>query len=396
MLNKIAVAMAIIVCAVGAGCQSHAESKKSAEMRFRKASTQIKLNLAQQQYEENRFDEAKRTISECINEDPWIPQAHLLFGKLLLIERQRDEATNELTLALELDEKLADGWYWLGLASEEKGDYQQAHECYSKAINLAPRNVDYILAVAEMYAVQDKHEQAIQLLEERIEAVPEEVSLKIAAAELMFRMGRNEQAIKLYKQAMLITDDDETIAESFGYCYLFSGKWSEAAEIFNKLAVQCRDEQKKKLYLQAAALSSMNCAQYGRAVNCYNELSVVERSSAEIWVKMGQAALGTGAAGRAFVCGQKALALQPGCADAIALIGCAQYAGGVYELAAKSFEKIASDDKNGGFSWMMRARCYEQLGKTKKAEWAYKRAIEMNPHSELGDFLARGKRKFKS
>ena len=283
-----------------------------------------------------------------------------------------------------------------GLASEEKGDYQQAQEYYSKAMNFSPRNVDYILAVAEMCAVRDKYEQAIRLLEEKIEAMPEDVSLKIAAAELMFRRGRNEQAIKLYKQAMLITDGDETIAESLGYCYLFSGKWSEAAEIFNKLTVQCRDKQKKKLYLQAAALCSMNSAQYGRAVNYYNELSVVERGSAEIWVKMGQAALGTGVAGRAFACGQKALALQPGYADAIALIGCAQYVGGAYGLAARSFEKIASDDKNGGFSWMMRARCYEQLGETNKAEWAYKRALEINPGSELGDFLARQKRKLKS
>jgi tetratricopeptide (TPR) repeat protein len=362
MLNKTAVVMAIIICAVGAGCQSHSENKKLAEMRFRKASTEIKLNLAQQQYDERRFDEAKKTVSECIKEDPWVSQAHLLSGKLLLREGQCDEATNELTLALELDEKLVDGWYWLGLASEEKGDYQQAHNCYSKAMNLAPGNVDYILAVAGIYAVQDK----------------------------------NERAIKLYEQAMLITGNSEAIAESLGYCYLFSDKWSKAAEIFNELVTRCQDEQKKKQYLEAAALCSINCAQYGKAVSCYDELSVTERSNAEIWVKMGQAALGTAAADRAFVCGQKALALQPGYADAIVLIGCAQYAGGAYGLAAKSFEKTASDKKNGGFSWMMRAKCYEQLGKTKKAKRAYKRALEINPHSELGNFLARGKHKLES
>ena len=135
----------------------------------------------------------------------------------------------------------------------------------------------------------------------------------------------------------------------------------------------------------------MNGGQYGRAVNCYSQLSVEERDNADIWVKMGQAALGAGAPKRAFTCGQKALALQPGYTDAIALIGCAQYTGGDYTAALRSFGRIAADKKNAGFSWLMRARCYEQLGQTSKAERAYKRAREINPRSELGDFLAKGK-----
>jgi len=88
---------------------------------------------------------------------------------------------------------------------------------------------------------------------------------------------------------------------------------------------------------------------------------------------------------------QKALALQPGYSDAIALVGCAQYTNGDYAAAIKSFERIAADSKNGGFSWLMRARCYDQLSQSGKAERAYKRAREINPHSELGDFLAKGK-----
>ncbi|RKY24757.1 MAG: hypothetical protein DRP62_03060 [Planctomycetota bacterium] len=362
MLNKTAMVMAVTICMVGAGCQSHSENKKLAEMRFRKAATDIKLNLARQQYNENRFDEAEKTISECINKAPSTPQAHLLFGQLLLTKGCCDEAINELTLAVELDENLADGWYWLGLAAVEKGDYQRAYDYYSKAINLAPWNVDYILAVAEMYTAQNKYEQAIEI----------------------------------YKQVMLMTDDNETIAEPLGYCYLFSNKWSEAAEIFDKLAEQCRDEQRKKSYLQTAALCSMNCAQYDRAVNCYDELSITERNNAEIWVNIGQAALGAGAADRAFACGQKALTLRPGYTDALALIGCAQYAGGAYKLAAKNFEKISSDRKNGSFSRIMKARCYEQLGKAKKAKRAYKRAMEMNPNSKLGNFLARREHKLQS
>jgi len=217
--------------------------------------------------------------------------------------------------------------------------------------------------------------------------MPKEVSLKVAAAELMWRLGRNGRAIELYKQAMLMTSDNADIAELLGYCYIFDGKWDEAAEIFNGLLERCGDGPKKKLYLQAAALCSMSAAQYSRAATCYSRLAVDERDNAEIWVKIGQAALGAGATQRASMCGKKALALRPGYADAIALVGCAQYAAGDYDAAVKSFEEIAADKKNGGFSWLMRARCYEQLGAKSQAEHAYKKASEINPRSELNVYL---------
>jgi tetratricopeptide (TPR) repeat protein len=391
MLRKAITVMAIIVCLGSVGCESHSESKKLAQKRWEKASAGIKLNLAQQEYENNCFDEAEKVVSECVIADPDNAQAHLLYGKLLLAEDKGTDAERELRLAVELDEELGEGWYWLGLATQGPEQSQQTLFYYNKALAINPTNVDYVLAVAETYTEQEKLEEAIKLLEEKIAAMPREISLKAAAADLMWRAGENERAIELYKQAMLMRGDDSPLGEALGYCYVFSGRWSEGAEVFNKLIEQCQDEQKKKLYLRVAAFCSVNCAQYDRAVNCYNELSVEERDDAEIWVKMGQAALGAGAAERAFMCGERALALQPGNVDAIALVGCAQYSMGDYTAAIKNFEKITSDEKNGGISWLMRARCYEQLGRKDEAGQAYKKALEIEPHSELGDFLAKGK-----
>lgn len=391
MLRKTIAMTVIIVCLGSVGCESHLENKKLAEKRWEKASAGIKLNLAQQKYENNCFDEAWKIVSECVITDPNNAQAHLLYGKLLLAGDKGTEAVRELQLAVELDEKLGEGWYWLGLAAQGLEQGRQALLYYDKALGLNPDNVDYILAVAETCAEEEQLEDAIELLEEKMAIMPGEVSLKAVAADLMWRLGKNERAIELYKQAMLMKGDDSNIAEALGYCYVFSSRWSEGAEIFNKLVKQCPDEQKKKLYLQAAALCNVNCAQYDRAVNCYNELSVEERDNAEIWVKMGQATLGAGAAERAFMCGEKALALQPGDVDAIALTGCAQYSMGYYTAAIKSFEKLTSDEKNGAISWLMRARCYEQLGQGDKASQAYKKALEIKPNSELGYFLAKGK-----
>lgn len=389
MLRKTILA-GIIILYVVSGCESQSENKKLAQMRWQKASAYAKLNFAEQQYQNEEFEQALNTASECVSVNPDMPEAHLLFGKLLLAQRQFYEATSELSRAVELDEKLDSGWYWLGVAAEREGNYYQAQACYDKAMGLRPANIDYILALAEIYSAHDRKNDAIQLLEQKMAEMPKEISLKVAAADFMWQLGKDQRAIELYKQAMLMADDDynEEIAESLGYCYVFAGRWDEAAKIFTELSERCTQQQRRKLYLQIAALCGMNCGGYGTAVNCYNQLSVTERDNPQVWLKLGQAALGVGAPGRAFECGRKALSLQPGLAEAIALVGCAQYVRGDYAAAIANFEKIATDDKYGSFSWLMRARCYERLGKKNKASLACQKALEMNPHSELGKFLA--------
>lgn len=391
MLKHGTIVLLMAALAVCAGCESHAQNKKAAEDRWDKASARIKVTLAEQQYDKGDYDKALATIKESVEADGQNYRARVVYGKILLVNGHRNEAIGQLSIAVLADDSLDKGWYWLGVAAQESRDYEKARECYGTALSLRPTNVEYILAAAEVEVACENYYLARRLLREGMAAVPMDVSLKVTAADLMLRMGRNEESVSLYKEAMLMTGDDETIAESLGYCYMFSGEWEKAAEIFNKLIKGCKDEHERELYLQVMALCSMNCAQYGRAANCYSELSIERRNDAEIWLKMGQASLGAGALSRALMCGQKALSLRGGYADAIALIGCVQYTKGNYRQALKNFEKLAWDKENMAFSWLMRGRCYEQLGLKRQAEVAYGKALELRPGSRLGDLLAKGK-----
>ena len=403
MLRKTLIVAIAAVLAACAGCQTHEQNKKLAKERWQKASAQIKLALAQQQYGNGQYKEAEKNIRECLDADPQIPQAHLLFGKLLVAQGQTPKASGELQLAVELDENLHEGWYWLGVTAQQFRQTDRAWSHYNKAMTLAPTNVDYILAVAETWNARRQPEEAIKMLRGKMQIMPTQISLKVAAADTLSRLGRNQQAAELYKQAMLLANENSNIAESLGYCYVFDGQWEQAAEIFNELArrfedhttsqkqISAEDKQRKKLYLQTAALCSMKSGRYDQAVNCYGKLTIHERENAEVWVKMGQAALGAGLTRRALMCARKANSLRPGYADAAALMGCAQYADGNYTQAAETFKRITADKNNAAFAWLMTGRCYEQLGELDRADGAYTKALQINPDSELGRFLAKAK-----
>ncbi len=400
MLRKTTLVVALVAAAVCTGCQSDVQTKKAAQERWNKTTAQMKLAMAGRQIDAGDYAQAAKMIQQCLSNDPNNPRAHVLYGRLLLADGSCSEAVEQFRLAVKTDKGLYEGWYWLGVAAEETRDYRGAYVYYTQALSLEPTNIDYILAVADALVARNKTTEALELLSQKMAVLPRDVSLKVATADLVLRQGNTERAIKLYEQAALSADDSD-IAESLGYCYMLAGQWEAAAEVFEKLAAQYKedsilqknrkmanpDQQRQRLFLRLLGICTMNSKQYGRAVSCYSQLAVEERKNAELWLQMGQAALGAGATNRAFMCAQKALALRPGYADAIALLGSAQYVNRDYTAAVESFEKITSDKDSAGFSWFMRARCYEQLGEKSQAEEAYKRALDINPRIDLIAYL---------
>jgi tetratricopeptide (TPR) repeat protein len=379
------VTLVLVACA---GCGPSEPAKMLAQERWQKASARIKLSLAQQQYDEGRYEQATTTVRQCVQADQQFPLAHLLLGKLLLVQGDVDGATTELKLVLELDAELDEAWYWLGVSAQHQQDNEKAYEFYQKAITLKPTDVDYVLAVAEVMVARGDRAEAAAFLEQRILVLPNEISLHAATADLMCRLENHERAVQLYRKAMLMTEDNGDIAESLGYCYMFTGRWALASEVFGELVQSCSDEQKKSTYLEAEALCSMNCGRYDRAMACYRKLGRQDGDNAQIWVKMGQAALGAGISHRALRCGREALALRPDYPEAVALLGSALYATGEFEAAVETFEKLTVDSTNGGFPWLMKARCYEKLGRQDEAQQAYEKAQEVDPGNRLGNLLA--------
>jgi len=388
MIRRIIAGIIIVVVLLCGGCSSSGRGRELVKQKWDKASGRIKLSLAQQQYELGQYDKAAEAIVGCIQADPSNPLAHLLYGQVLLAQGRRSAAEEELTFAVGLDEELDRGWYWLGVATEQARDYVQAESYYAKALMLSPQTVDYILAVADVQVALGKYEEAQELLEGKMAALPGELSLKMAGADLMLRGGDSKGAAKLYSQAMLLSPGDMEIAEALGYCHIVGRQWQEAAKVFESLLDESSEVEKKRAYLQLLFMCNMNSRRYEKALSFYGRLGASERENPDFWLELGQAALGAGAEKRAFVCSGRALALRPGWGDAIALRGCAAYMAGDYAGAAQILSSLASDPDNGHLSWMIRGRCYEQLGRNKQAEEAFERARQIKPESKLVELLA--------
>ncbi len=381
---------ALTVAALCPGCTSYVEKKRAAKMRWDKVSAKARVTVAKNLFENGRYEDAYVTVQQCLQSDPELAEAHLLMGKIHFLNGRLVQAQSSLILAVGYDDELDQAWYWLGEISQQNRQPAQALEYFDRAITLKPTETDYIIAVVESYAAQGEYQEALNLLERKMELRPGNTVLKVTTADICQRLGQISRAISLYKQANLLDRDNIEVTEALGYCYITQQKWSDAARMFERVSKQCTDE-KKTACLELLALCSMNGGQYGRAVSYYNKLSVSQRDNPDLWLQMGQAALGAEAPNRAAACAARALALRPGWHDAIALRGCAQYLKNDYDRAIQTFSKITTSEKMAGFAWLMSGRCYQQLGQNVLADKAYENASQLDPQSKLISLLSKNK-----
>jgi len=382
--------LTVLVVTMMAGCNTYEQKKEAASARWEKATAKAKVTVAEDLFRSNKYSEAEETLDKAIASDPQLPSAHLLMGKVQFVQAKIALAEESFATAVELDKDMHQGWYFRGLIDQQNKKLADALINYNKAMDIQPDNVEYITAVVQMHAAGDDYEKAIRLLETKTQLLPNKSELRLAKAEILLRLGQLPEAIEQYNTVLLLEGDDSGVIESLGYCYIMDKQFSNAVDVFEKLTVTATGE-KKKTYLQLLAMCSMNDGQYGRAVGYYDQLSPDKRDDAQMWLQMGQAALGADAAARALACSSRALELRPGWSEAIVLRGCAQYLSGDYHAAVETFKGAISNEKNAGFAWLMTGRCYQQLGQKQLTQKAYDNAAKLSLDSLLLSLLTEKK-----
>jgi len=380
--------VSIILCA---GCESYESKKQAAYGRWEKTSAKAKITVAAGLFEDGRIEQAMATAQECLKNDPELAEAHVLLGRIYLVQGRIVESKQSLKDALKLDENLDQAWFCLASIAQQENQLDIARQDYEKALLLKPDNTDYVIALAEIDIAQGRYQDALELLTNKTILFPNNFVLRNATADLLGRMGRTKEAIKIYNQALLLEPNDKTATEALAYCYITDQQWEKAVNIFENLLENSTENDKRQTYINTLAICSMNAGQYGRAIKYYDRLSIEQRENPQIWLQMGQAALGIEASKRALACAARALDLQPGWPDAIALKGCAQYLDKDYDSAINTFGKLTSDKKMAGFAWLMTGRCYQQLGQSDLADKAFENAAELGRDSKLITLLMKQK-----
>lgn len=381
--------LTVAMMAVGflTGCASFSQNKQAAHERYDKTAVRGKLPMARELYQSGKTNDALLVLNECLQLDPDNPQAHLLMGEVQLSIGRNEIAKTHFLKTVGLQDQLHAAWAWLGVIAVEDKQPREAMGYQTKALERDPLNVDYILSLAETLATLEEFDAANTLLSEKCGLLPSDLRLMKATANLRNHRGDRPGAIHMYKQILVLNPDDTEIKEALAYSYMSNNDWPAALDLFDQV-LNTYDGPRKAASLQMMAMCAMNSGQYGRAIKYYDRLTVDNRADPQLWLNMGQAALGAKDSKRAADCARRALGLRPAWDKAVSLQGCAQYMDNDYSAALSTFREITSSKELGGFAWLMIGRCFQQTGDTAQAETALKTAASLNPDSKLVALLA--------
>ncbi len=377
---------------VAADCQArqgHKQKKKALKAKWHQDSFEMKIKVAMGQFESGQYEEAEAAAEECIAAEANVPDAFLLLGKIRLFEGNFQDARMNLEKYNEIKAGSDEGAFLLGLACERLKDDSSAIYWYQKAVVFSPINSDYIIALGKLYSKESKFAEAENLYQEKIAANPIDSDLKIAAGQLYLEWGNKDKAVEFYEQAQLSRPDDADALEALGSCYVLAGEWQKAHDVHKQLYKLCKDSEKKKAYLKIMAFAATQGGDYATAVKYYSHLTSYDGKNAQLWILMGQAALGAGSTQQAISCSKKALAISPNLAGAYLLSGSANYVNGKYSEAIDDFHRAAADSSLTEFVWLMSARCYEKMGYVEQAKAAYEKASQFKSDSELQRLLVK-------
>ena len=125
-------------------------------------------------------------------------------------------------------------WIDIGFKQYFKGEYDDAIESYSKAIELTPNNVNGYLGRGLAYEEKDQYIKAIEDYGKVISLEPNNASLYTGRGHVYEEIGQYDKAIDDYKRAIALNPNDAQPYYYRGLAYEMKGNTVSAISDFQK------------------------------------------------------------------------------------------------------------------------------------------------------------------
>ncbi len=137
-------------------------------------------------------------------------------------------------------------WYNKGLALAKLGKYEEAIECFDKAIELNPNFAPAWNNKGVALAKLGKYEEAIKCYDKALEIDPNYYYAWNNKGVALAKLGRYEEAIKCYEKAIQINPNYVDAWYNLGLALSKLGRYEEAIKCFDKVLKLKPDYQSAK------------------------------------------------------------------------------------------------------------------------------------------------------
>jgi tetratricopeptide (TPR) repeat protein len=233
-VEKMTLAAWVGLClVVGIGCHkpTHQDQQTRLENNWSRFRSDMKTQLARQQLENGRVDDALAGLVESVKLQPNDSSLQLVLAQAHLAKGDFQSAVKCVERAEGLGDRSAELHYCKGLIAERLNDYETACRAFGRALAGNPESLDYRLAVAEALIATTNLSRARETIEDTPISQRLNPKYLLLRAELCSMQGEWELAADYYSQLLDVFGEDKWTERRFGLALANCGKHEQAIAI---------------------------------------------------------------------------------------------------------------------------------------------------------------------
>ncbi|UCE42611.1 MAG: protein kinase [Candidatus Aminicenantes bacterium] len=156
----------------------------------------------------------------------------------IFAENDMDKWGNIIKMYMQKFPKEKLGHYWMGLYFYLNAKFDEAIECFNRALELDPNYGEAINQIAYSYSDLEDFDKAIEYFERYAEVSPGDPNPYDSLGEVYFSMGRLDESMAKYKKALEVDEDFFLAIHALGYVLAFKENSAEAMEWCNRFLEQ--------------------------------------------------------------------------------------------------------------------------------------------------------------
>ena len=164
-----------------------------------------------------------------------LAQFRARLGSLYVVLQRENEAIEVLEKALETTPGNPDTNYWLGIAYQEIGNFEQAEHYLRTTIALSPEREEAYNALGYFFAEHGTNlDEAVKLIQKALKKAPANGAYLDSLGWAYFKQGKLNDALKQLEKAVLYMPDSVEVQDHLGEVYLKKGLKREAVAAWQK------------------------------------------------------------------------------------------------------------------------------------------------------------------
>jgi tetratricopeptide (TPR) repeat protein len=347
------------------------------------------LQLASQYHQEGNLQQAEITYKEILKFDPY--NIHILnyLGNVLQDQCKYDEAIDCYQKAIQCNPTFAGSYYHLGSVFEVKGQNEKAINYYLKAIQYDPHFVGSYSNLGNVFRKLDRIDEAIPYFQKAIEVNAHFWGSYYNLGKALQKKGEIDEAIFYFQKTLQLNQTHILSYNNLGNSFKDKGKFDEAITCYQKVITL--NPSFAEAYSNLGNVLREK-GQLDEAIINYEKAIELDPSFAEAYSNLGNVLREKGRIDEAIRYCQKAIELNPSLAKAYCNMGVAIEEKGQLDEAIINYEKAIELDLSLAEAYSNLGNVLQAKGQLDEAIINYEKAIELDPsfaeaYSNLGAAL---------